>query len=557
MPTIPGSRTLSGRVLIIFVAFLIAALALVGRLAYLQLIKAPEYASMAESSRTVNVTIPAKRGTIYDRNGNVLATSVDATTIYCDPTMVDDPREMADALAECLGGKSDDYLALITQDTTFVYVKRKADVNKAESLKEKGLSGLYFLPDSRRVYPYGSSAGQIVGASNIDDVGITGLELYYDDILSGVPGKMVYEQSATGIPIPNATVVERDAADGQDIIISIDIDMQIYMEERLSQGVADMGGSDGTAVLMDAATGEIYAIASTPYFNPGDLSEVEDGATSIKAITSGLEPGSIFKTVSATAILENGKMTPDTEVFCPAYLAVDEYYIEDMHERDDMTMTFRDIIRDSSNVGISLSVDEYLGYDKLYDKILEYGLHSATGVDYPGEEVGFLSDYSEWSMTQAYNISFGQGITCTPLQMTRFYGALRNDGVAVTPHFLVSLPQSGETPEYETEQIIQNTEAVPTMVDMLQTVVEEGTGVDAQMEGLTVVGKTGTAEFALETGGYSTTMSNRDFVGFLPNSTSSLVCYVGVDHVPVTGAVTPIFRDIMTFAVDQYRIAEQ
>lgn len=560
-----------------FVPILIfAALALIVffRLFYLQVIVAGEYSEQAEEARLVSIDVDARRGTIYDRNGTVLAINVDATTVYCNPSEVNDAGRAAQLLSETLGGQIADYLGTLTQSNlSFAYLAQKIDVEVAQDLEAKldeaQVKGVYFLDDTRREYPNGQVGGQIIGACEIavDEEsgteyysGISGLEAYYDDILSGTPGRYVAERGQYGVPIPGGVHEDTPAVDGQDIVISLDITLQGYLEERLAQGVADIEGTGGNAVVMDAGTGEIYAAASTPYFNPADRSVVEEGATQLKSVTDLLEPGSIFKTVSTLAVLETGTYGPDDEIFCPSYITADGYTISDAHARGDQTMTLRQILDQSSNVGISLAVEE-MGFQELYDHIVKYGLHKSTGVDYPGEgeagtdALGYLVPFDEWSRVTGYNVSFGQGISVTPLQMTRFYGAIINDGVACTPHFLISKPQTGENPEYATEQIVENTSVLPTMIDMLKTVVTDGTGTAAAIDGFEVAGKTSTAEiYDEENGGYRKGVYNICFTGFLADSSSQLVCFVGANEVPGDRVVTPVFKDIMTTAIDRFKI---
>lgn len=545
------------RVLLIF--FGIVLLLLVGRLVQLQIILADDYSTQAANSRTVSVELSPRRGTIYDRNGKVLASDVQATTIYCNPKEITDVKGTAEKLAGVLGGDASIYEGpLSTENTTFAYVKRKVDQDKGEEVKDLGLDGIYFLDDMKRVYPYGSIAGQILGLVDVDGNGQTGLELYYDSILKGEPGKLVLQQGAYGMPIPDGTEVDEPAKDGQDIILSIDIDMQQYVEERLAKGVSDIGGEDGSAVLYDADSGDIIAIASTPYLDPSDRSNIEEGATSVKAITTQFEPGSIFKTASFCAMLEAGGITAQTTVDCPVYLEADEYKISDAHERAATTMTAAEVLAQSSNVGTSLLVQQHLGFNGLYDKIRKYGLNDATGVDYPGEAEGYLTNVSTWSLIQSYNVTFGQGISLSPLMITRFYGAIASGtGVAHTPHFLISKPSSGEEVTWDSEQIIDNTDAIAPLTDMLEGVVENGTGKTAAVEGYTTAGKTGTAEYADDSGSYVKNMYNLDFVGFLPNATSNLVCFVGVNHVPYDRNTCEVFKDIMTEASSRYKIAQK
>ena len=541
------------RVGIILGLFALAAAVFFCRLVYLQVIVADEYSRMAEESRTVQFETTPRRGTIYDRNGNVLAISVDATTIYANPVEVTDAIGEAAKLASVLGGDAADYQALLSdKSTTFVYIKRQAEVEVAEQVKALGLDGVYFAADTRREYPNGSVGGQVIGYCNVDGRGITGLELQYDDILRGTPGTYMAERGEDGLPIPGGVHVDTPAIDGTDIMVSLDIKMQDAMEQALAEGCEQMGAEGGSAVLMDSSTGEVYATCSLPYMDPSNMAASEIGSDQVKAITQQFEPGSIFKTVSILSVLENGVMEPDDELFCPAEIEADGYTVSDAHERDDATFTLREIFDQSSNVGVSL-VTEQMGFDKLHENILQYNLNERTGVDYPGEASGYMQDFGTWGRITGYNVSFGQGISVTPLQITRLYGAIANDGVEVTPHFLVSKPQTGELIQYDSELVVDNVEALDTMKSMLRSVVTDGTGKAADIEGYDVVGKTSTAEIA-EGGVYKKGVYNLCFTGFIDNSTSDLVCFVGANEVYGMASVAHIFRDIMTFAIDQYDI---
>ena len=546
----------SNRPFLLMAFFFFAAFIFFLRLLYLQVVVADDYSAKAEQTRTASFGTTARRGTIYDRNGTVLATSVDATTIYANPGEVEDVVGTAARLAGVLGGDAETYKEKLSADkTTFVYIKRQADVDVAVQVKELKLKGIYFLADTRREYPCGQIGGQIVGFCNVDGEGITGLELQYDDILSGTPGTYSAERGQNGIPIPGGVRQDTPAQDGQDIMISLDIELQEYVETRLEEGADDLKAEGGTCVVMDGGTGEIYAAATLPYLNPADMSVVEEGADQLKAVTQAYEPGSVFKTISVMTLLENNAMNPDDTLFCPAVIEADGYKVSDSHERDDATFTLRQILDQSSNVGVSLAV-ENMGFDKLYDNILKYNLNERTGVDYPGEASGSLQPFDRWSRITGYNVSFGQGISVTPLQMVRFYGALVNDGVEVTPHFLIEKPQTGELATYATEDVVSNKAAIPIMVDMLKTVVTDGTGKSAQIEGFQVAGKTSTAEVA-EGGSYKEGVYNLCFTGFLADSSSQLVCFVGANEVPSAGSVAGVFKDIMTCAIDRFKISPE
>lgn len=585
MPVNPNSN----RVFLPILVFAALAALFVLRLAFLQVIAAPQNAAEGENARMKYTWIEPRRGTIYDRNGVVLATSVETTTIYIDPAEVDDADATAQVLVDVLGGQKSDYLEAITAaNTRYAVVKEKADVEVGESVKARVSEltavdapyegkdfGIRYKTLWKREYPNGQVGGQVVGACKLDTevennreyyTGISGLELYYDDILSGEAGYTREETSPDGTPIPGGEHDSKEAVNGQDIIISIDIELQQYVEDRLTADKEGITSNGGSAVVMDGGTGEIYAAASLPLFNPADRTDMEDDAPKLKCVTDLFEPGSIFKSVSAMAILEAGTMTPDTELFCPSTIEADGYIISDAHDRGDATFTLQQIMDQSSNIGISLAtenatVGDVSGFQNLYNKINAYNLHTKTGVDFPGEGelgtdiLGNLPSFDKWGKVVGYNISFGQGLSLTPLQITRFYSALVNDGVECTPHFLLSKPQSGEVMEYESEKVIDNTAAIDDLTSMLKTVVTEGTGKAAAIEGYNVAGKTSTAEiYDEENGGYRKGVYNLAFTGFLADSSSQLVCFVGANEVPTDGVVTPIFKDIMSTAIDRFNI---
>lgn len=534
----------------------IAALFLL-RLAFLQVFVHGEYTADATEVRTIQYTTAPHRGTIYDRNGTVLAVSVDATTIYANPTEVTNVEYEAGKLASTLGGEASEYAELLrTEDTPFVYVKRQADVEDADRVKQLQLDGIYFLEESRREYPNKSIGGNVIGACDVDGNGICGLELQYDEILRGTPGEYSAERGVNGAPIPGGVHQDVPAVDGEDIIISIDITLQDALERALEKGLEKYDEPrHGSATVMDAETGEIHAMASYPYLNPADLADSMVGSDNLTPVTQSFEPGSVFKAFSALAVLQENALAPDDELFVPAELKADEYTITDAHEREDETMTFSTILDNSSNVGISLAIDK-VGFGKLSNILTALKFSEPTGIDFPGEDSGSLTEVSQWSQIGGYNISFGQGVTATPLQVTRAYGALANDGVMVQPHFLIAKPQTGERPEYESEQVLHDQEAIDTLNGMLRGVVTNGTGKDAYINGYEVVGKTSTAEIA-ENGTYAEDRYNLCFAGFIANSSSKLVCNVTANDVHYDRNVAGIFRDIMVEAIDLYKIVPE
>ncbi len=537
--------------------FLVIAALFLLRLAFLQVFVHGEYTANATEVRTIQYTTAPHRGTIYDRNGTVLAVSVDATTVYANPTEVTNVQYEARKLADVLGGEESEYAELLrTPDTPFVYVKRQADVDVAERVKQLQLDGIYFLEESRREYPNASIGGNVIGACDVDGNGICGLELQYDEVLRGTPGEYSAERGINGAPIPGGVHLDVPAVDGEDIVISIDLTLQNALERALEKGLEKYDEPrHGSAVVMDAETGEIHAMASFPYLNPADLTDSMVGSDNLTPVTQAFEPGSVFKAFSALAVLQENALSPDDELFVPAELEADEYTITDAHEREDEVMTFSTILDNSSNVGISLAIDK-VGFGKLSNVLTALKFSEKTGIDFPGEDSGSLTEVSQWSKIGGYNISFGQGLTATPLQVVRAYGALANDGVMVQPHFLLTKPQTGETPEYASEQVLTDQDAIDTLNTMLRGVVTNGTGKDAYIEGYEVVGKTSTAEIA-ENGTYAEDRYNLCFSGFIANSSSKLVCNVTANDVHYDRNVAGIFRDIMAEAIELYKIVPE
>jgi cell division protein FtsI (penicillin-binding protein 3) len=521
--------------------------------------------------------------------------SVDAVTIYADPQKVVDPHATATVLAEVLGGDANEYYESLIEDTTFVYILQKADPDQAERLKQRerqlsqqlaedssaeassdedseaeatrtALFGIDYLQDTKRVYPYGSIGAQVIGMVDVENKGLFGLEQMYDSVLRGTDGKLsteyslrIDERPLSGQPIPGSTREEVAPIDGQDIIISLDIDLQQYAEAELARIGAERETENGSVLMLDGATGEIYTTASLPLLDRDNLTSevIEKGATTLKSICLTYEPGSIFKPLTAAAVLEEGAMSTEEELFVPAWRTLSEYTFTDSHERPDATMSLRTIISESSNVGISLVKDRIS--DETYDSHLRlYGIGQPTHVDFPGEGIGILASWNEWSDIQTANISFGQGVSVSPLQMASFYGAVANDGIKCQPHFLIDRPQaSGRTEFSGKSERIMRPETAKDLTSMLTTVVAEGTGRTAQIEGYSVAGKTGTAQKASPDGGYLPDNYIVSFVGFLADSQSGLVCITSMDN-PIgaeSNAPTgPLFASIMQFVANRYLI---
>lgn len=545
------------RLSILLVIVLLLAIVVFGRLVWVQVIDAYAIEHADGAQRTVTVDVEPRRGTIYDRNGVVLATTVDAYNLFCHPHKVDPGQVSAlvTGLAKACGGDPEEYREKIEQDTNFVYLAKGVDEEQMKAVKDLGIDGFDYEKTSKRIYPCGSIASQLIGVVNNEGEPVSGLEFYYNDILGGTPGKKTTMYSKEGVPVPGATQIEAEVVNGQDIVVSIDVELQERVEKAVLKRTDEVDGKTGFGAVMNAETGEMLACASVPTFDITDLTKVEEGATNLSGISGHYEPGSIFKAVTMLAALEEGTVGVDKSYYCPAVLQVGDHKITDSHERPDKDMTATTIMADSSNIGMSLIARD-LTFSKFYEYLQKYRIVEDTKIDYPGAATGYLAPRDKWTEVQGYNISFGQGLEVSPIQMMRFYGIVASNGTIVQPHFLLDIPSSGEDLTYPSEKIVDNDKAIDDLDTMLEAVVENGTGTQAAIDGYRVAGKTGTAEIASPNGGYKKDVYNISFVGYLPDASTKLVCFVGATDVPGERKTVPAFHDIMEFAIDRYNITQ-
>ncbi|TDB38973.1 MAG: penicillin-binding protein 2 [Actinobacteria bacterium] len=514
--------------LAVFVVFLVGVGA---RLVYLQLVAGPAYAAMAHDQRSREMDVPARRGSIYDREGEPLAVSMEARDVYAVPDAVVDKQAAATAVAGVLGGTAEEYLGKLNKDAPFVYLARKVDVERADALKQLDLVGIGFQEDARRVYPSNELACQILGFVGIDDVGLAGVEQYYDSVLAGTPGKVIAEKGTRGIPIPGGVSVQEDAVDGENIVLTIDKDIQYQAHVELQAAVEKWGAKGGSVVVMDPDTGAILAMASTPTFDPNKFATADAKAFRNRPIVDTYEPGSTIKSLTAAAVIEEKMFTPTSAFVLPPTLKVGGRTIHESHPRGQVTWSLTDIVTNSSNVG-AVKLGIALGEDRLYDYFSRFGLTEKTGVDFPGEAMGWLPPPAQWSASSIGNIPFGQGVSVTPMQLARALASIANGGELVTPHFLQALPDSPDkTLVWPKKQAI-SAETAAEMRGVLSAVVTEGTGSGARVTGYSVAGKTGTAQKARTDGqaGYAQGKYIASFSGFVPAEDPAVLIVVMIDE---------------------------
>jgi cell division protein FtsI (penicillin-binding protein 3) len=550
-------RQANRRIRLLVAVFALVFVAASARVAWLQAVKAQTLDRLATSQQRESLDVPARRGTIFDRLGVQLALGERAITVYANPKQIADPRGAALAAGRALeldAGKL--YPLLADRSRGFVYVARKADPEKAEALESEGIAGFGFYPEERRAYPQLAVASEVVGYAGIENTGLSGLELRYDDFLAGKDGSKTIVRDPFGRTIDE--VESRPVRNGRDIHLTVDNSLQGQVERILRRTRAKWGAKAATGVVLDAKTGGILALGVEPGFNANAYAAVSAwGQQRLRnrAVTDTYEPGSTFKVVTIGAVLESELVSPWTKFRLPGSIRVADRVIHDAVRRGTQTMTVEQILSQSSNVGV-ITLAIQLQRQRLSGWIRRFGFGRKTGVDYPGETRGIVLPPDEWSGSTIGNVPIGQGIAVTPLQMAAAYGAIANGGVWLEPH-LVERVEAGE-PIVPKQRRIVSERTAKQLTKMLRGVVEEGSGASAKVPGYRVAGKTGTAAKPEPTGGYSTSRYVASFVGFVPASRPRLVVLVTVDEPKGTiwgGTVAaPVFSEIAQFALQYLEV---
>ena len=530
---------------------IVAAVAL--RLFWLQVVDGPRLASEAESRRTNVVTLTARRGTIYDRNGKVLAMSVECQTIYANPKVVENASAVAQVLAQNLGGVASDYVGDLTADTTFRYIKRQVDQDVADKIKQElsdqGLAGIYYLKDSKRVYPYGSTGAQILGFVGSEGTGLSGLEYYYNDILTGTDGQMIMETGLGGTPIAGGSSEVTEAQNGTDIMLSVDIDLQEEAERIIAEGVETYQSESGSVMVSDPKTGEIYAACSTPL---PDFSNLTDSSSlDLKLVSQSYEPGSVFKVITTSIGYDLGLYTPDTVYNVPARYTLGDNYVQDDDGRDYAEdMTLRYMLQHSSNPAMALLANEVIGPKRFAEGVEKFCIGQKTGIDFPGETTGIVKSYDEYDGTTAGYMAFGQSVAIPMIQIIRAFAAVGNQGTLTTPHFLIA--KAGEKVDWPSGGQAISAEACEQEIDAMRAVMTDGTGKNGAVEGYDIAGKTGTGEQAKDgSDGYEGYYYVASLCGFANADDPEVLVYAGLNgtsHLAL-GSAAHIFHDVMQQSV--------
>jgi cell division protein FtsI (penicillin-binding protein 3) len=584
----PPRRVTMGRPVVRLRGGLLAVLIMLsligGRLVWLQGFQAEAYASEATKQRLSTVKLAAPRGSISDRNGQVLALSVDARAVYGEPRTIAkascppaaktpcEPKTIATALAPVLGLPADEIeskLILSPKATGascsktdllgckgFAYLARGLEAEQANKVRDLGLVGIGTVAEPRRVAPAGEVAANVLGFTTVEGAGTAGVEDQFDSVLAGKDGKRIAEVDGGGRIIPNGYTSTVEPEAGRDVQLTIDRDLQWYAQKVLADTVREKNAESGSATLMDIRTGEVLALATVPTFNADQAGKADAAVRGNRAVSDVFEPGSIGKAITAAAVLEAGVLTPDSVLSVPWQYRLSNKTFKDSHAHAVEQMTYTGVLVESSNVGTIMAAEK-IGGAKLHEMLTRFGIGKRTGIELPGESPGILRDEKdEWSGTDYGTHPIGQGYAVNGVQMASVYATIANGGLKVKPTILkATTGRDGSVVPAErpaaTRVISQK--VADQLRGMLEGVTNEGgTAVSAAIDGYRVAGKTGTAQRAAAGGGYGNGYT-ASFVGFAPADAPRLVLSVSIQD-PKNGyygglVAGPPFSAIMKFAL--------
>ena len=543
-------RLIDRRLGLLFCFFVLLFSVALARAFWLQGVRGGELRAEAHGQQVAEVTIPGQRGRVIDRTGKVLAVSEDAADIIATPYQVKDPERTAERLHDVTGVSVADFTeSLSDRSSGFAYLARKVDLDTADRVERLEIAGISTVPDSRRLYPQGELASQVIGAVGTENQGLTGLEQAEDDVLGGANGEQEVVHDALGEPLRTETV--RPASIGQDVRVTLDAAIQGRTEEALAEAGEHFEAKGATAIVMDPSSGDILAMANWPGYDPTDLESASDEELANRATGFTYEPGSTFKAFTVAAALEDKVVTPQTSFYLPSEIQVADRRIGEAHERPPIDATVSQILAQSSNVGaVKIGLEE--GPDRFSDWIDRFGFGEKTGLDYPGEEQGIVPSRDDYSGSTMGNLPIGQGLAVTPLQMATGYSAVANGGILRRPRLITQVGSEPTESDSDGQRVI-STETSAQLRRMLEGVLEPGgTASSVSVPGYVLAGKTGTAQ-KVEDGTYSDSRYVASFVGFAPAQNPKLLVTVVVDeplYVHTGGEVAaPVFGDIASFAL--------
>ena len=541
------------RLIFISSLLLLFAITLIARLADLQIVQ--HKALLAKSEKQPHrgtLKVHLGRGAIVDRNGNTLATNLEVESVFVIPQEIRDRKYTSKVLAATLNQSYDRVYNEVTSGKRFAWIKRKVPVEEITHLKKSALSGVGFRSEQKRFYPKRELAANVLGFVGTDDLGLAGIEYTYQDKLKGIVYSQSIEQDGKGKNIQTLGNLSRSSIGNYDLMLTLDEVIQFTTEHLLKKQVQRYKADSGMAVVMDPNSGDIYAMANIPQFNPNNFNKFVPEARKNNTVVSSYEPGSIFKPIVAAAALDQGISQPNEKFFCEnGNFKIGSKNIGEAANHKFGLLTMREIIANSSNIG-AIKIAQKLGKDSFYEYIRKFGFGEKASIRLPGVSSGLLGKRKNWTELSLASISFGHEIAVTPLQMVVALSAIANGGTLMEPHITKALMREGKIIEEVKPKRIRRVISEKTsrqMKEILKFAVKDGTGKKAAVDGFDVAGKTGTAQkYIAATRSYSKTEYVSSFIGYAPADAPRIVILVMIDNpkgVNWGGVVAaPVFREI-------------
>ncbi len=544
------SGNIRSRQLFVFLFFLLSFAVLLVRLSYLQLYRHHFYNKIANEQHTVSVEIPSKRGTIFDRNMRVLAVNLNCDSVYANPREIINTRNVARKLSQILHINENVLMQKLSRDKSFIWIKRKISPPESSLIKRSKIEGVGLIKESKRFYPDRSLACHVLGTVDIDNNGLEGLELYYNKYLKGENGWLISTQDARRKLLESYQDEFVEPKNGMALVLTIDEVIQSIAERELFKVYEKYNAKGASIIVMDPNNGDILALANFPNYDLNDYRKRPAESIKNRAINDFFEPGSVFKIVTASVALEEKAVNLSDKFFCEnGAWRVGGRILHDHTPHG--TMTFREIIEKSSNIG-TIKAAARFGAEKMYRYMKAFGFYEKTGIDLPGEVVGMNRPLSGWSKVSMLAIPMGQEVTATAMQLTCAISAVSNNGYLVHPRIVKEIIDDNgqavkEFPPKIGRKVI-SPETAATVRSVLMGVVTSGTGKKAKIEDFTAGGKTGTAQ-KVEGGVYSHNKFIASFIGFAPVERPRLAVVINVDEphpVYYGGEVAaPVFRNVV------------
>jgi cell division protein FtsI (penicillin-binding protein 3) len=529
-----------------------------GRIFDLMVVQGDDLAAKGQSLRIRTLPLPADRGPIYDSQGAPLALTVESRNVTADQNLIQDPAEAAARLAPMLGIDQAELQRKLTGDDIFVYVAKGLTPEQWRQIKALKIRGIFSEKTTRRVYPGGTLAANVLGFVNAEGVGSGGLEMALDERLHGIDGSRTFEQGAAGQAIPSAEDVLREPVPGQGVQLTINRDIQYVAQRAIATRVKEAGAASGDVIVLEAKTGRVLAMATAPTFDPNDYRNADKEHMGNRPVSEIYEPGSTGKLLTLSAVVEEGEAGPRSRIVIPPTLTRGGHTTNDHTPHGTIQRTMAGVMAESSNIGTILFADR-IGGDTLYEYQRKFGMGQPSGLGFPGEENGLLPHPDRWWPTTFQALAYGQSYSVTSLQVAQVYQTIANDGVRLTPRLIdgfVNADGTFEAAATEPGTRVVSAKTAQTMRKMLENVVSQGTGKPGAIPGYRVGAKTGTAERVVN-GRYSGFTAS--FIGLAPADDPELVVQVALQD-PKNGhygsvLAGPVFNTVMKYALQELRIA--